>query len=60
MVPKDESVTRVGRAPTGLGSDSDQPLAYLCAIPSCTEDLELRGCVILTLSLEPEAGVDQL
>ena len=60
MVWEDESVTQVGRAATGLGTDSDQPLANLCADPSCTEDLDLGGCVTLTRNLEPEAGEDQL
>ena len=60
MVQEDESVTWFGRATAGLGTDLDRPLADLCAIPSRTEDLDLRGCVILTRSLEPEAGVDQL
>ena len=41
MVWEDESVTRVGRAAAGLGTDSDRPLADLCAVPSRTEDLDL-------------------
>ena len=60
MVREDESVTRVGHATAGLGTDSDRPLADLCAVPSCTKDLDLGGCVILTRSLEPEVGEDQL
>ena len=60
MVWEDESVTWVGRATAGLGTDSDRPLADLCADPSCTEDLDLGGCVILTRSLKPEASADQL
>ena len=60
MVQEDESVTRVGGATAGLGTNSDWPLADLCAVPSCTEGLDLGGCVILTRSLEPKAGKDQL
>ena len=60
MVREDESVTRVGRTAAGLGTHSDRPLADLCAVPSRTEDLDLGGCVTLTRSLEPEAGVGQL
>ena len=60
MVQEDESVTQVGHATAGLGTDSDRPLADLCAVSSCTEDLDLGGCVVLTCSLEPEAGEDQL
>ena len=60
MVQEDESVTRVGGATAGLGTNSDWPLADLCAVPSCAKDLDLGVCVTLTRSLEPEAGVDQL
>ena len=60
MVREEESLTRAGCATAGLGTDSDRPLADLCAVPSCTEDLDLGVCVTLTRSLEPEAGVDQL
>ena len=60
MVREGESVTRVGCATAGLGTDSDQPLADLYADPSCTEDLDLGGCVTLTRNLELEAGEDQL
>ena len=60
MVREDESVTRVGPATAGLGTDSDQPLADLCADPTRTEDLDLGGCVTLTRNLEPEASEDQL
>ena len=60
MVREDESVTRVGRAMTVLGTDPDRPLADLCAVPSSTEDLDLGGCVTLTRSLGSEAGKDQL
>ena len=55
-----ESVTRVGRATAGLGTDSDQPLADLHADLTYTEDLDLGGCVTLTRNLEPEASEDQL
>ena len=60
MVQEDESVTRVSHATASLGSDLDRPLADLCAVSSCTEDLDLGGCVTLTRNLEPEAGEDQL
>ena len=60
MVREGESVTRIGCAIAGLGTDLDQPLADLSADTSCTEDLDLGGCVTLTRNLEPEAGEDQL
>ena len=60
MVRGDGSVTRVGCAIAGLGTDSDGPLADLCAVPSRTEDLDFGGCVTLTRSPEPEAGAGQL
>ena len=55
-----ESVTRIGCTTAGLGTDSDQPPSDLHADPSCTEDLDLGGCVTLTRNLEPEAGEDKL
>ena len=60
MVQEGESATRVGRATAGLGTNSDRPLADLHADPSCTEELDLGGCVVLTRNLEPEAGKGQL
>ena len=60
MVWEGESVTRISCTAAGLGTDSDRPLAELCADPSRTEDLDLGGCVTLTRNLEPEAGEDQL
>ena len=60
MVWEGESVTRIGCATAGLRTDSDRPLVDLCADPSCTEDLDLGGCVTLTRNLEPESSEDQL
>ena len=60
MVREGGSVTQIGCAAAGLGTDSDWPLVDLCADPSCTEDLDLGGCVTLTRNLGPEAGEDQL
>ena len=60
MMREGESVTRIGCATAGLGTDSHRPLADLCADPSCPEDLDLGGCITLTRNFEPEAGEDQL
>ena len=41
-------------------TDSDRPLADMYPDPSCTEDLDLGGCVDLTRNLLPETVEDLL